>query len=53
MQAIFEAAGIRCGLMGTVTYRIGDRESTATERRRGAGGAGLHAQMVDAAAARA
>jgi UDP-N-acetylmuramoyl-L-alanyl-D-glutamate--2,6-diaminopimelate ligase len=30
MQAIFEAAGIRCGLMGTVTYRIGDRELPAT-----------------------
>ena len=29
-QAIFEAAGIRCGLMGTVTYRIGDREVAAT-----------------------
>ena len=25
VSAIFEAAGIRCGLMGTVTYRIGDR----------------------------
>jgi UDP-N-acetylmuramoyl-L-alanyl-D-glutamate--2,6-diaminopimelate ligase len=30
MQAIFEAAGTRSGLMGTVTYRIGDRETTAT-----------------------
>jgi len=30
MQSIFEAAGIRCGLMGTVTYRIGDREIAAT-----------------------
>ena len=30
MQAIFEAAGVRCGLMGTVTYRIGDREIAAT-----------------------
>ena len=29
-QAIFEAAGTRCGLMGTVTYRIGDREIAAT-----------------------
>ena len=29
-QAIFEAAGTRCGLMGTVTYRIGDREIPAT-----------------------
>jgi UDP-N-acetylmuramoyl-L-alanyl-D-glutamate--2,6-diaminopimelate ligase len=30
MQSIFEAAGTRCGLMGTVTYRIGDREIAAT-----------------------
>jgi len=30
MHSIFEAAGIRCGLMGTVTYRIGDRELAAT-----------------------
>jgi UDP-N-acetylmuramoyl-L-alanyl-D-glutamate--2,6-diaminopimelate ligase len=30
IQSIFEAAGIRCGLMGTVTYRIGDRELAAT-----------------------
>ena len=30
MHAIFEAAGTRCGLMGTVTYRIGDREVAAT-----------------------
>jgi UDP-N-acetylmuramoyl-L-alanyl-D-glutamate--2,6-diaminopimelate ligase len=30
LQSIFEAAGIRCGLMGTVTYRIGDREVAAT-----------------------
>jgi UDP-N-acetylmuramoyl-L-alanyl-D-glutamate--2,6-diaminopimelate ligase len=30
LSAIFEAAGVRCGLMGTVTYRIGDREIAAT-----------------------
>ena len=30
LSAIFEAAGIRCGLMGTVTYRIGAREVEAT-----------------------
>jgi UDP-N-acetylmuramoyl-L-alanyl-D-glutamate--2,6-diaminopimelate ligase len=29
-SAIFEAAGIKCGLMGTVAYRIGDREFAAT-----------------------
>ena len=29
-SAILEAAGIRCGLMGTVTYRIGDRAFDAT-----------------------
>jgi UDP-N-acetylmuramoyl-L-alanyl-D-glutamate--2,6-diaminopimelate ligase len=30
VNAIFEAAGTRCGLMGTVTYRIGDRAFEAT-----------------------
>ncbi len=30
LHAIFEAAGIRSGLMGTVTYRIGDRVVEAT-----------------------
>ena len=30
INAIFEAAGIRCGLMGTVTYRIGTRAVDAT-----------------------
>jgi UDP-N-acetylmuramoyl-L-alanyl-D-glutamate--2,6-diaminopimelate ligase len=30
INAIFEAAGITCGLMGTVTYRIGDRAFDAT-----------------------
>ena len=30
VRAIFEAAGIRCGLMGTVAYRIGDRVIEAT-----------------------
>ena len=30
LSAIFEAAGVRCGLMGTVKYRIGDREFDAT-----------------------
>ena len=29
-SAIFEAAGVRCGLMGTVTYRIGSRSMDAT-----------------------
>jgi UDP-N-acetylmuramoyl-L-alanyl-D-glutamate--2,6-diaminopimelate ligase len=28
--AIVEAAGVRCGMMGTVIYRIGDREFEAT-----------------------
>jgi UDP-N-acetylmuramoyl-L-alanyl-D-glutamate--2,6-diaminopimelate ligase len=28
--AMFEAAGLRCGLMGTVTYRIGTRSMDAT-----------------------
>ena len=49
MQAIFEAAGIRCGLMGTVTYRIGDRETTATRTTPEAPEVqGLMRQMVDA-----
>jgi UDP-N-acetylmuramoyl-L-alanyl-D-glutamate--2,6-diaminopimelate ligase len=30
IDAIFEAAGIRCGLLGTVTYRIGERSFAAT-----------------------
>jgi UDP-N-acetylmuramoyl-L-alanyl-D-glutamate--2,6-diaminopimelate ligase len=30
VNAIFEAAGVRCGLMGTVVYRIGDRVFDAT-----------------------
>ena len=30
VSAIFDAAGIQCGLMGTVTYRIGDRAFDAT-----------------------
>ena len=30
VAAILETAGIRCGLMGTVTYRIGDRAFDAT-----------------------
>ena len=30
VSAIFEAAGIACGLMGTVTYRVGAREFPAT-----------------------
>jgi UDP-N-acetylmuramoyl-L-alanyl-D-glutamate--2,6-diaminopimelate ligase len=30
VSAIFEAAGVRCGVMGTVMYRIGDRVFEAT-----------------------
>ncbi len=30
INAIMEAAGIKCGLMGTVLYRIGDRDFEAT-----------------------
>jgi UDP-N-acetylmuramoyl-L-alanyl-D-glutamate--2,6-diaminopimelate ligase len=30
VSSILDAAGIRCGLMGTVTYRIGDRDVDAT-----------------------
>jgi UDP-N-acetylmuramoyl-L-alanyl-D-glutamate--2,6-diaminopimelate ligase len=49
MQSIFEAAGIRCGLMGTVTYRIGDREIAATRTTPEAPEVqGFMRQMVDA-----
>ena len=30
LSAMFEAAGVRCGLMGTVAYRIGARQIAAT-----------------------
>ena len=30
LSALFEAAGIRCGMLGTVVYRIGDQERPAT-----------------------
>lgn len=30
VSAILEAAGVKCGVMGTVSYRIGDREFEAT-----------------------
>ena len=30
VSAILEAAGLKCGLMGTVTYRLGDRAFDAT-----------------------
>jgi UDP-N-acetylmuramoyl-L-alanyl-D-glutamate--2,6-diaminopimelate ligase len=30
LRAVFEAAGHRCGLMGTVTYSVGDEEREAT-----------------------
>jgi len=30
LQSMFEAAGILCGLMGTVMYRIGERQIAAT-----------------------
>ncbi len=49
MHSIFEAAGIRCGLMGTVTYRIGDRQLTATRTTPEAPEVqGFMRQMVDA-----
>jgi len=51
-QAIFEAAGARCGLMGTVTYRIGDREIAATRTTPEAPEVqGFMRQMVDAGCA--
>src|SRR5260370_31681539 len=30
LASIFEAAGVRCGLLGTVAYRIGDEVRAAT-----------------------
>ena len=49
LTAIFEAAGIRCGLMGTVTYRIGEREIQATRTTPEAPEVqGLLRQMVEA-----
>jgi UDP-N-acetylmuramoyl-L-alanyl-D-glutamate--2,6-diaminopimelate ligase len=30
MRSVFEAAGIKCGLLGTVTYLVGDEEQTAS-----------------------
>ena len=34
LASIFEAAGVRCGRIGTVGYRIGDREIEARSQRR-------------------
>jgi len=52
LQAIFEAAGIRCGLMGTVTYRIGEREIASTRTTPEAPDVqALMRQMVDAGCA--
>jgi UDP-N-acetylmuramoyl-L-alanyl-D-glutamate--2,6-diaminopimelate ligase len=49
VNAIFEAAGIPCGLMGTVTYRIGDRAFNATRTTPEAPEVqGFLRQMVDA-----
>ena len=49
VHAIFEAAGTRCGLMGTVTYRIGSREVAATRTTPEAPEVqGFMRQMVDA-----
>jgi UDP-N-acetylmuramoyl-L-alanyl-D-glutamate--2,6-diaminopimelate ligase len=49
MGSIFEAAGVQCGLMGTVTCRIGDTEMAATRTMPEAPEVqGLMRQMVDA-----
>ena len=49
MSAILEAAGITCGLMGTVTYRVGAREFAATRTTPEAPDVqGLMRQMVTA-----
>ena len=47
--AIFEAADVRCGLMGTVKYRIGEREIVASRTTPEAPELqGMMRQMVDA-----
>jgi UDP-N-acetylmuramoyl-L-alanyl-D-glutamate--2,6-diaminopimelate ligase len=49
LAAMFEAAGVRCGVMGTVSYRIGDRELQATRTTPEAPDVqALLRQMVDA-----
>jgi UDP-N-acetylmuramoyl-L-alanyl-D-glutamate--2,6-diaminopimelate ligase len=49
VSAIFEAAGVQCGLMGTVAYRIGSREFAATRTTPEAPDVqGLMRQMVTA-----
>jgi UDP-N-acetylmuramoyl-L-alanyl-D-glutamate--2,6-diaminopimelate ligase len=49
LAAVFEASGTRCGLLGTVSYRIGDREFQATRTTPEAPEVqGLLRQMVDA-----
>jgi UDP-N-acetylmuramoyl-L-alanyl-D-glutamate--2,6-diaminopimelate ligase len=49
VSAIFEAAGVRCGLMGTVAYRIGSSEIAATRTTPEAPDVqGLMRQMVTA-----
>jgi len=49
VSSIVEAAGTRCGLMGTVTYRIGTNEFTATRTTPEAPALqGMMRQMVDA-----
>lgn len=49
VRAIFEAAGIKCGVMGTVMYRIGERELAATRTTPEAPELqGLMREMVDA-----
>ena len=48
VTAMLEAADIRCGLMGTVTYRVGEQESTATRTTPESPDVqGLMRQMVD------
>jgi len=49
VRAIYEAAGIQCGVMGTVMYGIGDREVAATRTTPEAPELqGLMRQMADA-----
>ena len=49
LRAVFEAAGTKCGLLGTVAYSIGDREVPAARTTPEAPDVqGMFRQMVDA-----
>ena len=54
LRAVFEAAGKKCGLLGTVTYSVGDQELPASRTTPEAPDVQrMFRQMVDADVARA